>query len=367
MLRGKLNTAAKLAVSAGLLGWVVHKAGLRNIADTLAHASVGWLGAAILLGFAATCVQATQWHALLEAHGLHRTWWRCLRLVFVGNTFNSILPSSIGGDVARAMMVADTPAERVPAASTVVLQRLCNFPGMIVLMTLGLLLTLGDSRASEIRLVALAGVLIGAAGLALCMTPLLGRLAALPMLQRGRAGRVLAKLLGALDAFRGRRSELLFASVRGTAFWGLSVVNQWAFMHAVGVDISLSYAAIVVTTINALTMLPISINGYGVREGSFTRFLAPLFGSGQAAAQLAARKGTAVGFLLAAQSLLWAGIGVVFWLTDKRHKEAAQAARAAAIPAAVAASDSAGETVEETAAEETTEAPAGRMSQRIAS
>ena len=323
MLSGRLKTAAKVAVSVGLLGWVVHKAGLRNIADTLANASLGWLAAAILLGFAATCVQATQWHALLEAHGLRRTWWRCLRLVFVGNTFNSILPSSIGGDVARAMMVADSPAERVPAASTVVLQRLCNFPGMMVLMGLGVLLTLGDPRASEIRAVAVAGVLLGAAGLALCMTPLLGHLARRPMLQRGRPGRILAKLLGALDAFRGRRTELVLASVRGTGFWGLSVLNQWAFMHAVGIGIGLSYAAIVVTTINALTMLPISINGYGIRENGFSRWLAPLFGSGSAAAQTAARRGTAVGFLLAAQSLLWAGIGVVFWLTDKRHTEAA--------------------------------------------
>jgi uncharacterized membrane protein YbhN (UPF0104 family) len=308
------------------------------------------------LGFAATCVQATQWHALLAASGLRRTWWRCLRLVFVGNTFNSILPSSIGGDVARAMMAADTPAERVPAATTVVLQRLCNFPGMMVLMGLGVLLTLGDPRASEIRGVALAGLVIGAAGLSLCMTPLLGHLAARPVLQRGRPGRVLAKLLGALDAFRDRRMELLLASVRGTLFWGLSVVNQYAFMHAVGVQIPLSYAAIVVTTINALTMLPISINGYGVREGSFTRFLTPIAGT----AQKAATQGVAVGFLLAAQSLLWAGIGVVFWLTDKRHKEAAEAAMAAeGVDAAVA--------VAETSGAAGTEAPAGRVSQRIAS
>jgi uncharacterized membrane protein YbhN (UPF0104 family) len=360
MLRGKLTTAAKLAVSAGLLGYVVHKAGLRNIADTLAHASLGWLAAAIALGFAATCVQATQWHALLEAHGMHRTWWRCLRLVFVGNTFNSILPSSIGGDVARAMMMAETPEERVPAASTVVLQRLCNFPGMMVLMGLGVVLTLGDPHASEIRLVAAGGLLAGGAGLALCMTPLLGHLAARPMLQRGRAGRVLSKLLGALDAFRGRRTELVLASVRGTGFWGLSVLNQWAFMHAVGLGISLAYAAIVVTTINALTMLPISVNGYGIRESGFSRWLAPLFGSGPGATRLAASTGTAVGFLLAAQSLLWAGIGVVFWLTDRRHDEAAAAARAASAPAPVAAPET--EITDETA-----EAPAGRMSQRIAS
>lgn len=356
MGRGKLKTAAKLAVSIGLLGWVVHKAGLGNIATTLTHANLAWLGAAIVLGFAATCVQATQWHALLEAHGLRRTWWRCLRLVFVGNTFNSVLPSSIGGDVARAVMMAESPAERVPAASSVVLQRLCNFPGMMILMGLGLVLTINDSRASGVRLVAVAGVVVGFAGLALCMTPLLGMVSTLPMLQRGRPGRIVAKLLGALDAFRGRRMELVAASVRGTGFWGLSVLNQWAFLHAVGVPIPLSYAAIVVTTINALTMLPISINGYGIRENAFTQWLAPLFGVAGTVKHIAAQKGTAVGFLLAAQSLLWAGIGVVFWLTDKRHKEAAAAARAAAESAVAAA-----------VAVEPTEVPAKRMAERIAS
>ncbi|HEY0410108.1 MAG TPA: hypothetical protein VGE42_07545, partial [Candidatus Dormibacteraeota bacterium] len=169
------------------------------------------------------------------------------------------------------------------------------------------------------------------------------------------------------DAFRGRRTELVLASVRGTVFWGLSVLNQWAFMHAVGLGISLAVAAIVVTTINALTMLPISINGYGIRENGFSRWLAPLFGSGHGAAQLAARTGTAVGFLLAAQSLLWAGIGVVFWLTDKRHQEAAAAARAVGSGTAVAGTAVAATATHDDTVDETTEAPAGRMSQRIAS
>jgi hypothetical protein len=96
----------------------------------------------------------------------------------------------------------------------------------------------------------------------------------------------------------------------------------------------------VVTTINALTMLPISINGYGVREGGFTRFLAPISGAAAAAAQ-----GVAVGFLLAAQSLLWAGIGLVFWLTERRRPEV--------VVAGVAVT--------------ATGAPVGRISRRIAS
>jgi len=311
----------KLAVSGGLLAWLLHKAGLGQVGSQLRGAHIGWLLAALALGFLSTCVQTTQWRALLRASGLLRTWRRCLRLVFVGNVFNTVLPTSIGGDVARAVMVAETPQERLPAASTVVLQRLCNFPGMLVLMALGLVLTTSDANAGHVRPVALAFIALGAVGLLVCMSPLLGWLSRRPLLQRGRPARAIAGLLGTLDAFRDRRRELVMASGRGTSFWALSILNQWAFMHAVGVDAGIAYAAIVVTTVNLLTMLPVSINGYGVREGGFSAFL--VVGS------LATRQqAVSVGIVVAAQSLLWAGIGVACLLSlpERRRKLRAEQA-----------------------------------------
>jgi uncharacterized membrane protein YbhN (UPF0104 family) len=309
--RSRLMSAVKVAVSVGLLIWLLRKAGLQSLGNTVSHASWQWLAAGLAFGFLATCVQARQWQALLKAMNLPRRWLSCLRLVFVGNTFNTILPTSIGGDVVRATMAARQPSERVRALTTVVLQRLCNFPGMILIMGVGVVLTLSDPFADRVRPVAIAGALCGIAGLAICTTPLLGWLAQRRTLQRIKIG----KLFQELHNFRGEGRQLLLASGRGVVFWGLSVVNWYCFIHAVRVDVSFQFAAVVTTTVAALTMLPVSINGYGVREGGFIAFLAlPGLASPPAA--------VAASLCIAAQSLVWALIGIPFLLTRPRPKAA---------------------------------------------
>jgi len=320
-LRRALVPAAKLTVSVGLLAFLLHKAGLPALASAARSASLPWIVLALVLGLLATAAQTGQWRALLRAIGMPRSWLRCLRLVFVGNTFNTILPSSIGGDVVRAAMVADAPDERVSALTTVVLQRLCNFPGMIVIMGAGVLLTLGNHEADRARPIATLGVVAGVAGLVICTTPLLGWLAQRRLVHVVRLNGVLQKL----HDFRVERRVLLLASGRGTAFWSLTVLNQWAFMHAVGIPISIPYAAVVATTVNAITMLPISINGYGVRDGGFVALLAGL---------VAPSAALAASFCLAGQSLLWALIGLPFAVTNRRRATPSAVATVAAARAA---------------------------------
>jgi uncharacterized membrane protein YbhN (UPF0104 family) len=100
-------------------------------------------------------------------------------------------------------------------------------------------------------------------------------------------------------------------------FWTLSVFNQWCLMHAVGIGASIPLAATVVTTVNVLTLLPISINGYGVREGAFAAFLASggLATLGQA---------LSVSLMLVSQTILWGVVGIICWaLPSLRRPERA--------------------------------------------
>src|SRR5712691_5655955 len=109
---GAWRSALKIAVSVGLLAWLLHRAGLASMAATVRMANWRWLGAGLGLGLAGALAQALQWRALLAANGLRRSWYRCQRLVFVGYVFNTVLPSSIGGDVVRAAAAADSHEER---------------------------------------------------------------------------------------------------------------------------------------------------------------------------------------------------------------------------------------------------------------
>jgi uncharacterized membrane protein YbhN (UPF0104 family) len=304
-------TLLKVAVSAGILTLIVRNTGIVSILRTIANADPWWLLLGLALGILASLVQVSQWWALLRANGLPRTWRRCLRLEWASNAFDAVLPSSVGGDVHRAVKASERPDERARAAATVVLRRLCNFPGMIVLMAAGLLGSLGLRYSGRVAPYALAGIVGGVAGMLVCASPLLGWFSRHPALQRRKPGRAVAQLLGALHQFRGQRRDLVLAFLRGGLFWLFVVFSQWCYMRAVGVHAEIIYAAVVVPATSALAMLPISLGGFGVREGGFSAFLAV---GGLATTS----QGVAVGLCVTGQTLLFGLVGLVVFLTLPR-------------------------------------------------
>jgi uncharacterized membrane protein YbhN (UPF0104 family) len=86
-------------------------------------------------------------------------------------------------------------------------------------------------------------------------------------------------------------------------------------MRAVGIHVPLTYGVVVVTTTNAITMLPISLGGYGLREGAFAAFLA--VGGLATTAQ-----GVAVGVCLTGQTVVLGLAGIPFYLTVNRARRA---------------------------------------------
>lgn len=319
-----LATALKIAFSGGLLAWVLHKTALASIGQSLASASPAWLALAVAMGIAGTMVQAKQWQRLLQAVGLDRSITRSLRIVFIGNTFNAIMPSSIGGDAARAVYIAEGQGELAPGAAAVALQRLLNFPGMVLVMGFGLALTITSTAAAKVRPVALAGAILGLIIVGVTLSPLIGRVAASTRLARLPGWKPLSTSLQVLDGFRSQRAELVAAAGRGAVFWSFTVLNQWAYMRAMGIHPSLGYSALAVTLVNLASMLPLSVNGFGAREGGFIALLA---GVGLATTAQAA----SVGLLVTAQGLLFGLIGAGCLLTLRSTAQWARRVDAATV------------------------------------
>jgi glycosyltransferase 2 family protein len=203
----------------------------------------------------------------------------------------------------------------VPAAASVVLRRLCNFPGMIVLTAVGLIGTISLGYAGRVRpysLVVLAGGLVLVAGM---LSPVMGSIGQWSLLKRG-PGVALAQLLSTLHEFRGRRRDLVLAMARGLLFWTVVVASQSLFIRAVGIHVPLLYSALVITTATAVTMVPISLGGYGLREGAFAAFLA-------AGGHATAAQGAAVGICITVQTLALGVIGIPFYLTVRAGRRKA--------------------------------------------
>ncbi len=310
--KAQLMTAVRIIVTFGAFALIARKIGVGAVAHALAHANPWWLAAGYGVAVITILITVRQWHGLANANGVKRSYRRCLHLELGGDVFDAALPSSIGGDLIRATSLADTPEERVPAAASVVLRRLCNFPGMIVITAIGLVASLGQGYASRIRPFSLAVLVGGVLLVAVTMSPAMGALGRWGLLNRG-PGKAVAKLLGALHEFRGQGRDLLQAALRGLVFWVFVVASQSLFILAVGIHVSVAYSALVITTATAITMVPISLGGYGLREGAFAAFLA--YGGHATGAQ-----GAAVGVCITVQTLALGVIGIPFYLTIRARR-----------------------------------------------
>jgi uncharacterized membrane protein YbhN (UPF0104 family) len=308
-------TVVRVVVTTGAFALIAHKVGFGAVFYAFAGADPAWLAAGYAVAVLSIVVTVWQWHGLSSANGVRRSFRRCLHLEVAGDVFDAALPSSIGGDFIRATSLAETPEERVPAAASVVLRRLCNFPGMIVLTAVGLIGTISLGYAGRVRpysLVVLAGGLVLVAGM---LSPVMGSIGQWSLLKRG-PGVALAKLLSTLHEFRGRRRDLVLAMARGLLFWTVVVASQSLFIRAVGIHVPLLYSALVITTATAVTMVPISLGGYGLREGAFAAFLA-------AGGHATAAQGAAVGICITVQTLALGVIGVPFYLTVRAGRRKA--------------------------------------------
>ena len=98
--------------------------------------------------------------------------------------------------------------------------------------------------------------------------------------------------LSATAAVRGRCSLMAMPGTKdygalSVLVQGAGVVTVWLIGRALGLPVPLLYYGILVPLVALLTMLPVSLNGMGVREGGMVLFLTPLGISSATALSLA--------------------------------------------------------------------------------
>lgn len=227
---------------------------------------VGWrafvLSTLLLAGLA---LPATlRWQAVLAALGRRIAFGHGLRVVMVGLFFNQVLPSNIGGDAVRIWQIRRDGVDLRTAINSVVIDRLMalGILFLIIVVSLPALFAIVPGPVARAGLVILAcGGLVGYA--------LFAFLDKLPdFFFRWRA----TKAIAALSAdFRTVISSPRF----GSAALALSLVIQLASALSVFVlaaslqyKISLLDCVILMPPVILATAIPISIAGWGVREGA---------------------------------------------------------------------------------------------------
>ena len=247
------KTILRLVGSITLLALLVWRLDLSQIATAFLKVEWLWWVLAMLAYMIAQIVSSVRWQILARPLGLERPLQRFVSLYFVGTFFNQLLPTSVGGDVMRAWHLDSEKGRRWIAFSSVFADRLT---GLVALISLACIASCFVSLPGWILLWVISS------GLGLLVGTLL--------LQR------FPKVRKTVNQYRKHRASWIGAIVLSFAIQSLNVILVWLLSRGIGLNLSPGYCFILMPLVTLLTLLPISINGMGVREGGMILLLSPL-------------------------------------------------------------------------------------------
>jgi len=259
----------KFLVTVGMLFWIGRKVEWDQIAAGLV--SLGWQGwlATLVIVSLQNVLSALRWHLILRSLRMPVPWWRSLRYFYVGLLLNQTLPISVGGDIARVWLLKRDGQGLGNAMHSIILDRI--FP-MLSLLTLILLampqwvkLTGQTVTAKTFGAIALSVIVV------LVVFVLIG--GRIDNLQKSRWISNLQRLLLAIRTLFRHPSEMIPPLFVGIVSFCLMTALVTSIAYHMAIDLDFWKCLILCPPVFLIAALPISIAGWGLREGAMVLVL----------------------------------------------------------------------------------------------
>ncbi|HEV2007936.1 MAG TPA: lysylphosphatidylglycerol synthase transmembrane domain-containing protein [Burkholderiales bacterium] len=254
----------KIAISLALITIVLHAFDVRGVIAHFAKVDAVTLLLVIAIALSIALLHTLRWLAVLHANASRLSFKTALEVVLIGHFFNQALPSSVGGDAMRIWCAYRTGLGFSAAANTVIVDRALTLFSLLLLTAAGLpwLFEIVTDPAARWALstVVLAGIAGFAALIALRRLP--------QMIAHWHLARALLELAGlARTAMSRLRFGIPIILLSISSFIGFAIIVFY-LAHALQLEVSLRDCVLLVPPVILITVVPISIAGWGVREGA---------------------------------------------------------------------------------------------------
>jgi glycosyltransferase 2 family protein len=267
----------KLLFSLTLIGFLLAvKASPRDILGVLAGVDVGLLGIALSLHAVGLLVSAYRWQILARAQGDDIPLGVLVKSYLVGTFFSQFLPSSFGGDAVRIWDGSKYSRSLARSSAVVIVERLTGIAVLFGFAFLASLLRLDMAAELPVIWVSLVLGFFGLAAVTVFFLPLAERL------REGFPGRLLpSKIRIGIGEFR--RSVLHYKTqprpfLRAMVWAFVLQINVVFFFYLIGLAFRLDIAFldyfIFIPIVLLIQIIPVTINGLGLREGSYIQIFA---------------------------------------------------------------------------------------------
>jgi len=318
-MRRILLSTAKILISAALLYFALRKVNLSDLVSRINIASLVWIGLAIVVTFLQIFAGVLRWREIGAECGAPLATNQAMRFNLIGTFFNQTLPSSIGGDAVRLWLVARGGAGWRAATYSIFVDRAIGLIALAIIIVASLpwsyrLITDPNGR-SALLLVDFAALAGGVGFLVLGRLPW-------SWLKRwwGTHHLHACSVIANRVIFSRKRGPKV--SVLSLLVHVLTVVIAWCVVQSIAAPVVFSQIFQLVPPVMLITMLPISIAGWGVREAT----MGLAFGY----AGLMTNEGVNVSLLFGAVPFMVGAFGGLVWILSA--EKAAQGSAPIQVP-----------------------------------
>ncbi len=267
----------RVLASAGAVGAIVWRIDVGETWSVLRGASAPWVAAAFALNLLAVVLSTALWRTMTS--GARPSFGRMCAMYLAGIFHNNVGLGTAVGDAMRIGGLRGRGARTTDAAASVLAERALSLGALLLLASCGAFVLMDEHLALAVAIWSIAA-LCGALALAFVLA--------------GRRMAVASSLPKPVRAAANATNDAIESLLRdprrlvtGAGFALMvqlcTVVATFALLRSIGADVSLGHALAVVPVIALFVLLPISVQGIGVRETTYVA----LFGAVGVAPELA--------------------------------------------------------------------------------
>ncbi len=270
------------------------------------------LGLSVAVFLATIVILARRLQLIFIAEDIPMRLRESLNLTFIGYFFNNFLPTSVGGDIVKAMCAARITSHPMKSVTSVLMDRLFGLFTFIAIPSVTFIFFLKNIENPAVPVVIYSFLGMALFSFFLIFNRSVARRFGFieRVLNRFHWGEKLRKIYNGLHNFKNHKAVVAQAILLSLIGQAVSIWALYLMAVALGAKSSVIYFYLLVPVVHLISMLP-SLNGLGIREGAYVYFLAPHIGAHNAAA---------LGVLWLAVLFLMSIIGgVVYALGRKYH------------------------------------------------
>jgi hypothetical protein len=259
----------QIVVTVGVVTLVFLAVSPSRLLGALGKVSLGHFAAMVGLAAGAHALGIVRWRLFVP----HQPFRRLAGYYYAAVMLAAVLPGQVGGDAARMLGLGRAEARAMPATLSVIADRVVGLVAVLLVGTLGAYTSASVPTTLRATLVVSSSTLVAAALLLI----VLGRRAA-----PARASDRGTALGTRIDQWR-RDAALFVAGVTGARlvaglalgllFQLLSVLVSVVGARSLGIEVALADWCWIFAVVSIALVLPVTIGGWGVREGAFVVLL----------------------------------------------------------------------------------------------